>query len=55
MQLTDANEFPNQAFADKDFFSLPFDLTVAAHHAHLVLGVIPGVLQALRPDPWRGL
>src|SRR5260370_42262294 len=51
MQLAD----PDEALRDKDFFSFPFNLPIAAHPAHLVVGVVPGVLQARRPGSGRGL
>ncbi len=54
MELTDTEQFADQTFTDKDFFSSPFNLAGGADPTDLVVGVVPRVLQACRPLPERG-
>src|SRR6476660_1334848 len=49
--LGDADWFADQDFADEDEVATPFDLTVAAHPPHGMLGIIPRVFDAVRIAP----
>src|SRR5258705_3392780 len=48
LEFGNANELIHQRLADEDELAFPFDLAVAADATDLVIGVIPGILHAIR-------
>src|SRR5919201_4836688 len=52
-EFRDADQLAHQRLTDKDMLTLPPDLARAAHPAHLVIGIIPGLLDAIRHRPRR--
>src|SRR6266536_4395426 len=49
-ELGEADKFTGQRLTNEHFLASPFDCTAGAHPPHLVIGVIPGVID-LR---WQG-
>src|ERR1700677_4492797 len=52
--LGDPNDFAGQRLADEDAGAAPSDLARGAHASHLMMGVIPGILDPRRHRPGRG-
>ena len=48
LELGDAEQLADQSRADEDLPALPLDLAGAVHATGLVIGVVPGVRDALR-------
>ena len=49
----DADGLADEAFADEDELAAPFDFAAAAHPADGMVGVVPGLVEALRTAPGR--
>src|ERR1700722_2160086 len=55
LSLGNPNRLVDENLADKDEVAAPFDFTVAAYPPHGVIGVIPGLFDAIRIGAPRGL
>jgi hypothetical protein len=51
-QFGDADEFADQRQADVDWLLVPDDLAAAAEPTHVVVGIVPGILKAVRHLAW---
>src|SRR5262249_16863937 len=47
------NGLADQRLAEKDHLAVPADLAIAAHLAHLVIGIVPGRLNLIGIEPQR--
>ena len=54
-EFVEANRFADQRLGDEHALALPHDLARTAHAADLVVGIVPGILDAVRhrPPRWR--
>ncbi|BBF92098.1 hypothetical protein BLTE_07830 [Blastochloris tepida] len=51
LELLEAEQLAREGFADEDVLALPLDVAGRPHPAHLMIGVVPGVLDGLRHRP----
>ncbi|MGD1037086.1 MAG: hypothetical protein ABR878_07790 [Roseiarcus sp.] len=54
VEFGEADEFAAERFTDEEQAAFPLDLASATHPPHLVVGVVPGVFEALRRGARRG-
>jgi hypothetical protein len=43
----DADWLSDQRLAEEDYVAAPADLAIAAHLAHVVIGIVPGLLDVI--------
>src|SRR5947209_4887930 len=55
LELGNADELVDERFADEDELAFPLDLASAADAARVMIGVVPGVLLAVRQGSGRGV
>src|ERR1700740_2563368 len=51
--FVEADTLARECFADEDIVATPFDFTGGTHPANLVIGVIPGIIEAARQNARR--